>query len=454
MAISIALTHNRSTYYPGEKVSGIVRLVAESELDVEKVDISFRGIAETHIVFVKYFSAQSNFNKRVIFFSREATLFSGPYTLKTGSYEWPFDFTIPSNCESDVSQDFQDKKSLLFNHAAVQDLPPSFDQVKSKKFRTSGNSFGIFYPLKATLKSAGRAFGHKDAEALINLNVQTTRDEEHPSWSTVTQLCRFKGRRTESASAGRRSSIVDVLRGRRGSTDSTPTFEFALSAQIPSTIIIKKPIPIFLTLQYDEEALITSVQNLPSLPEIDMKSIHVDLETENIIRCQGSGQQPYYSGCPESNWILSTPLDTKLAHAIELENGRMLDLRTILPDMMIPASETPTFSSFSIVRLHELKIRVELECSGEQLTASFAVKRVFVLPEAYRRPESPNADPNFESSDGKEEGRALATSDGETAAPAGGEDPPSFEAATITTPAAPRYDEGDELPAYAREETY
>jgi hypothetical protein len=326
MAITIHLDNPKPVYHPGDNISGIVRLVADST-NIPEIKISLSGIAYTHLIFVRYISGTSNFSKKVQLFSRELTLFKGPYTL-SGKHEWRFEFIIPTSCEADESQSFEDKRSPLFNDNPNQNLPPSVELVQSSKFRTSGNSLRISYPLTVTS-------GKKTQT--IEINIQPYR-EGYSGWSIQTHLCDFT--------------------------------DFQLIAKVATNIIVGKPIPLFLTLEQKSE-----IQTF-------IKSIQVSLEIDNIIRCQGSsGQYPYYSGAPESLWTITKLIGSK-NEKFPMENGE-IDVRTLIPDLII--FETPSFASFSIVRVHELRVKVELESNDKNFTASYKVKKIFLLPE-YQQP--------------------------------------------------------------------
>ena len=356
-------------------------------------------------------------------------MFVGPYTLKQGDHEWPFEFTIPPNCEEDASQVFHDKKSSIFDDDPQQDLPPSVEQVVSKNFNTSGNAFSITYPLTASVL-VDKIIGSKRDDTSINLNIRLLRDVEHPSWRTVSQICKFQTFIDESGQLPKRKA--SIFR-RRDSTQLEPNFNFALNAKIATTVIVGKPIPVFLALQHDTPPNANA-------PQFIITSISAILSTDNVTRSQGSQQELYLSGSPETLWNETSAFGSKLAMPIPIENGDALDVRSLIPDFLIPATEIPSFTSFCACRIHEMKIKIEIQCNDESFTATFTTKRSVLLPQDFQSPfKQIKNEEHGDSKSGKQDDSYADAIPGQDDAP------PSFGMATSNE---------ETLPGYSRDGTY
>ena len=371
-------------------------------------------------------------------FTRSIPVFIGPYTLKPGDHQWPFEFIIPDCCEKDESQEFLDKKSSQFDDDFDQDLPPTIPEVLSRNFTTSGNSFSISYPLTASVL-IDRTIGSKQEDVVQNLNIQPWRAVEHPSWRSISQTCKFQTLIGDTPLASqRRSSIFK----RRPSVQQESYFAFSLDAKLATTVVIGKPIPMFVTLQHGSP--LDSGPSMTDTPTFQIKSISACLVTDNAIRSQGSHQEMYLSGSAESCWSDTISIGSKLPIPVPISNGETLDFRRLIPDFVIPASESPSFFSFSVCRVHEMYVKIEIECNGQSFTATYKTKRTILLSEQSR------SDVAVLASSGTvipgEDLQIDRRNDSFVEANAEeGDAPPSFGAATI----------GQEvLPGYSRDGSY
>lgn len=285
-----------------------------------------------------------------------------------------------------------------------------------------------------------RMISSKQEDVVKNLNIQPWRAVAHPSWRSISQTCKFQTViRDIPVPSRRRSSIF----GRQASVPQESSFGFSLNAKLATTVVIGKPIPMFLSLQHD--ATSDSNASMMDVSRFEIKSISTSLGTDNLLRSQGSHQELYLSGSPESFWSNTVSIGSKLANPVPIMNGETFDVRKLIPDFYIPTTESPSFFSFSVCRVHEMHIKVEIQCNGQSFTASYRTKRTILLP-AHSRSDVEVLESGRTAIIPAEDLQADRRNDSFVEAAAeDGDAPPSFGAATSG---------GEILPGYSRDGVY
>ena len=84
-----------TTYRPGSKVSGHVKLCSSDDEAIAFIDINFTGRCKVKIRKHDHYTTGS-YRSRGYYFSENLSLYAeGKYKHKAGTYTWPFSFTIP-----------------------------------------------------------------------------------------------------------------------------------------------------------------------------------------------------------------------------------------------------------------------------------------------------------------------------------------------------------------------
>ncbi|CAF9921220.1 MAG: hypothetical protein GOMPHAMPRED_002261 [Gomphillus americanus] len=372
MKISIVITKPASVYHPGNTVSGFVRLVAITGDTVRKVSIDFYGTATSATA-----SNLAPYIERITLVSKGETLYAGADVLKAREHQWPFTLTIPERCEGHESQKLSSGNDAFFNGSSRQSLPPSFEDVAHSKLVSAVNRIGdesavVVYYLKASFFENHES-DSKLVETKIPLNVQPRRGSEHPPWDTTTHLCRFQIPLQNS----RRASLSNIFTNRK-SHNQEDAIGFSLRARMATTLVVGKPIPIFLLLEHD-------IQEETSGPRsaFTIRSIAVTLAAETSIRGHSTIWMQHPTGENQSTWQSSKQIGSKLTYSVAIQNGGILDIRSLIPDLIVPDSQTPSFATFNIVHIHSLKLKVDLMYHDRSFTARFIVKRVILLPASH-----------------------------------------------------------------------
>ena len=94
MVMNILFSNTNPNYFPGDTVNGILVINLESEMSMEKIDISLEGRAK-----VRMRRKKKNIQAKEFYVQLVSTVFQGP-SLPRGEHRFPFAFNLPQNIPS------------------------------------------------------------------------------------------------------------------------------------------------------------------------------------------------------------------------------------------------------------------------------------------------------------------------------------------------------------------
>lgn len=107
MSLKIELEHGQQhIYFPGQHVRGVLKYVVWKQKNIHTASIVFRGKVETEYVEGRRGTAGNTHGPRKRaqeihrLFEYNQQLFKGPFDVPPQTFNWPFDFTIPTHVES------------------------------------------------------------------------------------------------------------------------------------------------------------------------------------------------------------------------------------------------------------------------------------------------------------------------------------------------------------------
>nr|XP_022333953.1 arrestin domain-containing protein 3-like [Crassostrea virginica] len=139
----IMWTENKSVFYPGERVSGLVVLYLKRDVKLRSLRIFLRGVAKVHWTEsrntgTRLGSYTEHYNAEVEYFFKRQVLFGGEvpdgrdHILEAGHHEFNFTFDLPM---SGISTSFEGKHgSIRYWVKAEIDKPWSFNHKTKKAF--------------------------------------------------------------------------------------------------------------------------------------------------------------------------------------------------------------------------------------------------------------------------------------------------------------------------------
>lgn len=182
------------TYFPGQRITGKVVATFTKQQPVTVANINFRGKVETEYTEGRNGPAGNTHGPRrraretIRLFEYDQELFRGPYDIMPQTLEWPFDFTIPTQCYHERV----DNSDPGFIEDGWSETPSSFSWVDYAY--THSARARVKYKLTATIQSGG-LFKNHDIEVPVTIQrisdvaaprVKLTRHEILPSqcWSS------------------------------------------------------------------------------------------------------------------------------------------------------------------------------------------------------------------------------------------------------------------------------
>jgi hypothetical protein len=103
------LVLDRTTFYPGEVVTGTVMFNVGNPLSVNDISLQFQGEEQAHWHEQQHYTARNaqgkvqhhtrdvKHSETFTFFNVQQILFANKPTIESGAYYWPFSFVMPSN---------------------------------------------------------------------------------------------------------------------------------------------------------------------------------------------------------------------------------------------------------------------------------------------------------------------------------------------------------------------
>lgn len=161
--------NNQSTeaYLPGQRLAGKVIYVAKGQQTLKDVTISFKGKIDT-----RFRENHNRFTESILLFHLSEPLFKGPFNVQPQTFEWEFDFLVPTHIRYDRAQGGLNQHVIV---GGVSRTPPSFYHEHTQFDHSA--SAEIKYKLVAEAQVSGL---FRDQSTQVSINVRRVRDTPPP----------------------------------------------------------------------------------------------------------------------------------------------------------------------------------------------------------------------------------------------------------------------------------
>lgn len=375
--LSFDIENPRQHYSPGDTISGNILLNTAADVAIGNVSISFWGRAKTKIV-QSHGQSSSIHRGRTLFFNTTKVLYQGQYTHKAGSFEWPFEFTVPDQADpaSILSGQKWKPKDHFRSTTDTGDLDLTLPPTTYRRRDHAGRRVECFveYVLEATLaEPAGvhRILGPKVKKStypIVFHPMSTPEPIQNYGLETNTRPTMITTLKLLPEHAGTTLGIRDRARS-IFQRQTIPRFSFSLTVQAPTIIQLfhPDPIPFFIDVRPDPSPWNTTIE--APFPEIVLRSVKVELRTE--IRCRAD------HFADSNSYKIPVFSHNTLIHALTLTEetppiniGALFDFRVGNAKLgsKLEAPLCPNFTSYNIAREYYLNWELEVECAGKKET--------------------------------------------------------------------------------------
>ncbi|KAK2747259.1 hypothetical protein FQN55_005254 [Onygenales sp. PD_40] len=406
---SVVLSNPQTCYIPGDKLTGNIIIDSRKDIDVFEIGIEFHGVEN-----LRY-----NNERRInSLFSYTNTLLTGPYTLRADRHSYPFEFEFPATADPPTTPTI----APSYRQEVNQTLPPSTNH------RRPGVTFNfdavIGYELFAWVKKPRMLVG--GGTTLFKQRI------ELPFWPTDPNADWYEARYDDftyemnvpcypadgsGQGTGRMEEPVylDVNNGgnnhHRGRLSrlfssfkpepspssplpdpNIPTMPLEITLKVPSLFLRNSHNPILLTVN---PASNTNTNTITTpLPPLQIISLIVQLQTTVYTPCLETTVYGAKPGISQINQTLLSILEPERGgqHQHQLQQQQANPLLTIPPDgtplavnlFEHPSKQfaeiQPSFSSWNIMRLHELTVVCRLRCGGQTFQIDKGGVEVLIVP--------------------------------------------------------------------------
>ena len=329
------------TFIPGQTISGKVIYTPRAQVDIDHIIIVCKGVCFTEIT-ERNGNTTSHYPEKITLFRNLDTLFRGPHTIPSGTYEWPFRFELP------VQVDYNRKSRSRDNmyQTGSQGLPPSF------KLDSSSPKARVTYKLKVKV-NPGKII-HKTELA-----------KELPVWPlSLTPLkppvplhnySEGNGRFRSNSLRPTQHTFKEKMRHAFTSDSSlrTPEINIAVQFKMPRCVSATQYLPLELSCKYTKTG-----PNDPESPELVLDNCTFSLKTYAKVRANGTFSDHY-----------DDDKETVISHTI-----RGNDILLPLDETFIPVSEpirladmqrhvhrlVPTFKTWTISMNYKMIVKTRI----------------------------------------------------------------------------------------------
>ncbi|MCJ1327712.1 hypothetical protein MMC10_004385 [Thelotrema lepadinum] len=375
-ALRIRLDQNQRVWHPSQTVSGNVRLEATEQVNVDNIQIVFEGRAKSK---VKRSSGNSSttYRGRVVFFRKAQLLFKGPFTLKPGNMEWPFQFQIPKDARGYSGRaggDMFRYPHLVRNQFVdqlEQPLPPSMHR-QSFGFGDQKECY-VSYRLSAALKVTDTFRSNRDCYATLEL--QPYRTVATPNIEYLRTLHQFTIQSLHlNPEVSDRSLKFKEKMTTLFSPTKLPMSKFAVRLELPRSAIANQPMRIRLFLEHNVEH-----STAPELPLVHLKKITLTFTEKIMTMVKAShlfsdddDRDVFTNKKPFVSWEGSVPI------------MECLDLTSALKRQLYGPNYVPTFKTYNIALDYSLLAEFKLECAQQRETFAASVPTFFLHGSKYQ----------------------------------------------------------------------
>ena len=379
----------KKIWYPGEEISGAIRLIVNEPIAVQHITLTLSGIAKAKTSY-NSLEGKTACGSEVTLFSQSIEIIphaanSSSSILAPKRYEHPFRFGLPQSCQDATGPDFKEA-TRLFDNSHSQLLPPSFSDAKSSE------RCKIAYSIVATLSektspqssaNLSNLFGTKPVTHIVPLTVCQL-PEPIPS-TPIPPLIKRSTLSVRSSTLGPTSPHTSESSLRRLKSTllpfASPDMSFHLFAHLPRYGIAAHYLPITLSLSHVQSP------KKHDTPKILLTGLNVTLIPKTTTRTVPLEPSFEIKGSLLSSWqtklsiaSLNNPIEMPLEPE-RLEVGKVLDRYGCGP-CLLPKATVGNFRTFNIVRSYSLRVEAEVECNSKKARAGFTVPGFVVFEEA------------------------------------------------------------------------
>ena len=353
-ALSIRLNQRQTTWHPGQTVTGNVRLEATEQVNADSIDVVFEGRSKSKAS-RRRGNTTTTYRGLAILFRLSQVLFKGPFTLKPGVMEWPFEFRFPEF--SRWSGNFNYKGSVntgIFNGQPGQPLPPTMSSRVMNPFGDNMSCY-ISYRLTATLHVSGTFRSNR--EFPLELQVRPYRAVAAPElvYQRTLHRCNIRTLHLDPSISERSLNFKERVKT-AFQPSKLPISVFSIKVDLPQSAISYQPMKIELFLEHNLQQ-----STAPELPVVYIKKVSLSLKErvytmvkafhligEDDDRDSWTNKKNFWS------WDGSAPLTERM------------DLSSIMPRQICAPYFSPSFGTYNIAIDYSFTAEFTLECAQQK----------------------------------------------------------------------------------------
>ncbi|KAI9732095.1 MAG: hypothetical protein M1834_004191 [Cirrosporium novae-zelandiae] len=355
-------------------VSGRVIFSSQKDEAVGRITVAFLGRCKTKI-YRSNGQNRTTYRGRAQLFSFSQILYEGHYTLRTGQYEWPFEFIVPEYTQG-PGEPWSERPG--FNTNAVQLLPPSMT-FKYRGFATNTTGF-ISYELHARMdRPADASIFSTGKNSSMLLQYLPSRGSQHPepeirqigTPSSTTFRCHSLYLLPEKQ--GQPLSFKEKTKSIFMKSD-LPCSVFQMSLVAPHVVYGNGPLPILAEIIHQP-----GESTAPEIPAVYIESCTVTLKSRTHSRARA-----YFSDNMQDDFTDKFTLASKAdMHLLLPAPTGQVSLSESLPLLRLDQNFIPTFQTYNISREYMLDISLHLTCAGKTFKME-CMSALLILPTLYK----------------------------------------------------------------------
>ena len=376
--IRILLDSDQRIYFPGDRVSGVVRLIVAEPISLKHISITLGGRAYVKLYHATIENSRAIYTSDIKLFQTSVDIAPDKTVLGPKRYEWPFELDLPVECSAEAHQ--FNEHTRLFNHALHQPLPHTFHDKMPGAAR---NRCALNYEVNTIVVQKQHTPSEiKHSIPIILLRKDITASQPKTPVAQIIKRCTFSCRST-LLSVNTTIPPTPTLSSKLMGTllpFTLPTHNFHLDARLPRAGHPAQITPITLSLTHSTPQNKLSA----SLPPVSLMSLSLTLIPHTFTRAlptDETTEQRYAtaSGSLHKHWqgrailladlerpILDMPEQLVLAECVDFKRKQVRKV----------ASQ---FRSFNMARDYTLSLVCKLECGGEKCEGIFKVEGFQIL---------------------------------------------------------------------------
>ena len=369
MGLGILLDEPKAVFVAGDVVKGRVVLQSNKDEAVGAVLISFTGRAKTKLRRRNGNNRSDIYRGRGNFFRYSKELYQGHYTLRANTYQWPFEFSFPSQTDPTVPSDVFDSSPPFQSNSTVHPLPPTFSHSTSG-FGRRFESY-VEYKLDATITrpASSYKFLPSNLENELALKYLPCRAVQQPNLGlrSTQRLFTARSLRLIPSKADAKLSMKERMKSTFSKSD-LPSASFSLTVEFPTQIYPGGPFPLRLSMQHTSSTC-------PGKPDIFLRSVNVEVKTKVLVCAPAF----YSDRTDHDSWrhqILNClDLHVKVPdsqRAAQPDSVRDAALWLDLSSLGNPSTRSiqTDFNTYNIAIFNRLDIELKVSCADQSFTFS------------------------------------------------------------------------------------